>query len=336
MPFINPEAQQARWQALNQQTNPGSVAGQLGQAAVEFGNTYVTNKNAQAAAQTKSDQELRKAALENAVKEGGLKVNGPADENVPLAPGEFDIGGIRFGKGEGKPSNLQNEMVLAQFKHNLEAPDRAQKAAELKNQKDEQQVTKYTNDVEKAGLPELQSQLATLDAELKKYKPGEDIPGYGKTGFIPTALLSESGKSMRNAVSGLQNAILKARSGGAVTPSEADRMLQEIGTYSGGSDKALVEGLSRTSERLKNVVKNFETRDPNVVGIYKSRGGPVTSQNFPTLGYQQPSTPPIADAPPLPSAADVRAVIRQHAQKNNSTIKRSPVISPAPRYGSNQ
>ena len=95
----------------------------------------------------------------------------------------------------------------------------------------EKQVSDLAKQVEKSGLPELGTTLKTLDEVLGGIDDVKgDIPGVGPLDANkPDAALPPKGKQIRQLSAQLRNSILKARSGGAVTPQEATRLLQELG-----------------------------------------------------------------------------------------------------------
>lgn len=167
--------------------------------------------------------------------------------------------GLSRASGSGDDT-LARQMKLAAWKEtNIDRPkeERTKTAEEAKTL--EKEVTDFSKQVEKQGLPELFSQMKKIDSLIDGGidDPQGDIPGYGKTALAPDFMTSEKGRELRKAASGLRNAILKARSGGAVTDGEADRMLEEMG-MSGGikgalqfrSDVDLAQGLRGVRDTL--------------------------------------------------------------------------------------
>lgn len=136
---------------------------------------------------------------------------------------------------------------------------------------DEKRVSELSSRIEKSGL----SDLDPVIANLQKVVPQEgDVAGVGQTALAPDFLISQEGKDVRQAVASLRNIILKARSGGAVTPQEADRMLEEIGTGPGKNDDQLRRGLVNVSNQLasrkQNILAGY-TKETQ--GEFASRGG---------------------------------------------------------------
>jgi len=130
---------------------------------------------------------------------------------------------------------------------------------------DEGDIQKLATFIDKSGFPETINTLKKIDelvggldvAELK------DLPGFGETGNFPEFLISPAGKELR-AVSGeLRNSILKMRSGGAVTPEEANRLLEELGMSQGilpqfKSDKQFVNGIKRVRDKVRDKLATRE------------------------------------------------------------------------------
>ncbi len=95
-----------------------------------------------------------------------------------------------------------------------------------KKQRDD--VRKLATQIAKADLPFLQEGISNIDDELAPYiESGEGLPGIGYLSNVGPAFTSE-GRQMQTRVAKIRNMILKARSGGAVTPQEASRLLEEF------------------------------------------------------------------------------------------------------------
>jgi hypothetical protein len=102
----------------------------------------------------------------------------------------------------------------------------------------------------------------------------DDIPGAGMTGFLPDFLVSQEGKDVRQSVGALRNIILKARSGGAVTPQEAARFEEELGIGAKRTDAQLRTGLKSVLGQLnakkKGLLAGFDDSTRNE---FSNRGG---------------------------------------------------------------
>jgi hypothetical protein len=91
-------------------------------------------------------------------------------------------------------------------------------------------VTDLSKRLEKAAIPDLKVGIAKIDEELSPYLEAggkSNVGGFSFTG---------EGRRMQARVAKIRNMILKARSGGAVTPQEADRLLQEFSLGMWNSD----------------------------------------------------------------------------------------------------
>lgn len=114
-------------------------------------------------------------------------------------------------------------------------------------------VVKYSQTLEKAGIPEFDSALAIAEGRLAAHEKGK-LPGYGRfESMVPDALASEEVQQARSDMQGAANVLLKARSGAAVTDSEALRFLREVATGKGMSEEAMRHGWA-------NVRKNFDAK----------------------------------------------------------------------------
>jgi len=114
-----------------------------------------------------------------------------------------------------------------------------------------------SKDIQDENLPELEAQFNNLEATLSKY--GNDVanvPGTGRLErLVPTSILSlagdrgEEGAKFRQQLQGMANALLKSRSGSAVTAPEQKRVLEELGQGTFSSPKQI-----QLKRRILNVV----------------------------------------------------------------------------------
>jgi hypothetical protein len=137
------------------------------------------------------------------------------------------------------------------------------------------QLKDFGNVVEKSGisqqefnLREVEKLMFTEDAAGNKVAV-DDIPGFGQTGMMPTAALSDEGKKLRQALATVQNITLKDRSGAAVTIPEFERFKKEFSQGAFQTDKALANAMLRirrifdqhkqslSSGYMDNVVKAY-------------------------------------------------------------------------------
>lgn len=166
-------------------------------------------------------------------------------------------------QAQGQELAAQGRSEALQYKKEEEANRKAERGAE-----------RYANELEKSGISELKQQIDMVNAVM----PSEgDIPGYGyAVSAMPDALVSKQGQQVRQAVAGVRNAILKARSGGAVTDGEATRLLEELGEGSTKSDEQLRMGMQKVQKILDSKIRNIAAGVPKEsINIYKERGGNI-------------------------------------------------------------
>lgn len=90
-------------------------------------------------------------------------------------------------------------------------------------------VTDLSKRLEKAAIPDLRSGISNIDAELAPYiEKGGSLPGIGGMSNVGGFSFTSDGRQMQARVAKIRNMILKARSGGAVTPEEASRLMEEF------------------------------------------------------------------------------------------------------------
>ena len=140
-------------------------------------------------------------------------------------------------------------------------------------------VRKISDAVSKTGITEVYKSLQNLDQTIPGGIDGkEDIPGVGGLSNAPDFLLSSEGKKVRLYVAGVRNSILKARSGGAVTPEEADRLLEELGLGITKTDEQLRIGLRNVRDTLKSKIQNIENgATEEAVAIWKGKKDSIHS-----------------------------------------------------------
>lgn len=175
-------------------------------------------------------------------------------------------------------SRLQGEKIQASKEAAKTRSDFARaisggKAEERKNEKLNRDTQELSERLNKAGLDELAS-VSEQIRSLFDLEGNADIPGAGMTAAAPDYLISKQGQDVRQAVAALKNIILRARSGGAVTPQEEKRFLEEIGIGATRSDAQLRAG-------IKNVLNRLQAKQQNILAgfgdeakqKYLDRGG---------------------------------------------------------------
>jgi len=181
-------------------------------------------------------------------------------------------------------STYQREMLgLARLKDvRAELKDEEQKT-KTKNES----VRKISDAVNKSGILEVTNALEKINKKIG-IDIDSDIPGVGLTGVAASlplvggvfeTMLSDEGKEVRQLVSSVRNAVLKARSGGAVSDGEAARLLEEIGLGPNKTDEQLRIGLRLVRDTLKSKLQNIEAgADPDALSEYRSRKGSISSE----------------------------------------------------------
>lgn len=104
-------------------------------------------------------------------------------------------------------------------------------------------VRNLSREMIRAGIPEIDASIRAVNRDLQKYvdkDTGEysDIPGLGGVANTWAGNLTADGRKMKAVIGRIRNIILKARSGGAVTPQEADRLMEEfsLGVFNTDAD----------------------------------------------------------------------------------------------------
>jgi hypothetical protein len=148
-----------------------------------------------------------------------------------------------------------------------------------KQNKLDSQTERYSKTLESTGLSDL---TAAAERANQAVAGDGDIAGYGEmVGALPDWMVSGKGVDTRQEIANLQNAILKARSGGAVTPSEANRFMSELGAGFGRGDSNLRKGIANITASLQEKINNSRAGfSPEAVNQYEDRGGNVTKDRL--------------------------------------------------------
>lgn len=147
------------------------------------------------------------------------------------------------------------------------------------------QTEKMGKQFDSSGVSELLSAVENANRQLAPFtKEGADVPGFGPmAGMLPDFAVSQEGKDLRQAYASVRNSILKARSGGAVTDGEADRLLQELGEGTGMPDAQVITGMANVTGFLRDRIANIQAGyTPEAVQTYQDRGGTVRLERLGT------------------------------------------------------
>ncbi|KPJ66525.1 MAG: hypothetical protein AMJ43_07785 [Coxiella sp. DG_40] len=103
--------------------------------------------------------------------------------------------------------------------------------------------------ISESGLSELAYSVDTLDNLIGDKGGIEGGTGFLEEFFTPDAFLGQKAQRTRQTISRVKNAVLKARSGGAVTENEESRLLAELG-------KNTDQGIRNAVKDLKIIINN--------------------------------------------------------------------------------
>lgn len=146
-------------------------------------------------------------------------------------------------------------------------------AEEKRNNNLSGQAEKYAKAIESSGIGDIHGAVNRFENLTTGL---EDIPGFGAGKILPDVMQDDTGKAIRQEVATIRNSILKARSGGAVTPQESDRLLQELGDGYGKTDAQLRYGISNVRKMMESKLGNIEAGyDPAALDMYQQRGGTI-------------------------------------------------------------
>lgn len=151
---------------------------------------------------------------------------------------------------------------------------RAERADAKKAEGTDKAVTKFSDTLQKEGIPELEKAIGAAEGTLGRYPVGS-VPGIGPwKNALPAAAMSDEGKGVRQDLAAIRNIVLNARSGAAVTDQELRRLVEEIGSGIGMSEGDIRRGLTRIRERFDQVKANAAAGvTDDVLETYQQRGG---------------------------------------------------------------
>lgn len=154
------------------------------------------------------------------------------------------------------------------------------KAAERKTQGQDKAVAKFSTELQKEGIPDIEAALAGAEAVFAKYtsKDGKlgDVPGIGRAAnALPDALVfGDEGTDVRQSLSAVSNLVLSARSGAAVTDQELRRLARELSIGVGKSPEQTKAAYAKFRARFELVKANLSAGvSDDVKGEYEARGG---------------------------------------------------------------
>lgn len=153
--------------------------------------------------------------------------------------------------------------------------------------------------VTKNQIPQLASELNNIDklipGGLDKWN-GNNIPGVsGTDAAIPLRQLeNQTARDIRASAQSVANTILKARSGGAVTPQEATRLLAEIGMSQSADEQGIVQttfsGLPTSADfvnGMRRVKQKLTEIEASAINTFGKDAFEAATQGVTTLGGPQ-------------------------------------------------
>lgn len=112
--------------------------------------------------------------------------------------------------------------------------------------------------------------------KLNKIMPEKgDIPGIGPIDRLaPDFMLSNRASEIQSVVATLRNSIIKLRSGGMVTESEADRDLEELKLDKYSTDRSFRQVFRNMAEKYARIARNVQAgTSERAAKSYRERGG---------------------------------------------------------------
>jgi hypothetical protein len=154
------------------------------------------------------------------------------------------------------------------------------KAEARKAEQNDKAVTKFSDTLQKEGIPEIEAALTGAEGIFARYrdpKTGKatDIPGIGAVkNALPDWAVSSEGKDARESLSAVANIVLSARSGAAVTDQELRRLARELSNSVGASAADMERAYSKFRARFEKVKANTAAGvSDDVKRTYEERGG---------------------------------------------------------------
>jgi hypothetical protein len=188
-------------------------------------------------------------------------------------------------------SDANRKMQFEALQQNRESlnQDRDAKRNLQEQQQMEGKVQKHATEMQNANLPEL---VNTYNELQGVFSAGGDVAGIGALdSHVPGMLLSPEGIRNRTNLQQLSNALLKQRSGAAVSDQEYRRFLLELAAGSMPTEKAIKTHLGKMGSDAKTVIGQLEAGLPaNAMEEYKKHPGAITSADVkdPNALYSQP------------------------------------------------
>lgn len=156
-----------------------------------------------------------------------------------------------------------------------------QSALDLKeNEETKNRIEKFSKRLEKSNLPEQINSLNNINKIMNNLggsiyeMPKKDIPGIGLgVSSLPDILVSGEGVDLRQNITNLSNALLKSRSGAAVSEPEFKRFLKEASTGNFSREADTMKFIKKMADLVQQETGNIESYDPEIKKAYKDYTG---------------------------------------------------------------
>lgn len=172
--------------------------------------------------------------------------------------------------------------ALEQNRRSLDE-DRDAKRNLQEQQQLEGKVQKHAIEMQNANLPEL---VNTYNELQDVFSSGGDVAGIGLVdSHVPGMMLSPEGVRNRTNLQQLANALLKQRSGAAVSDQEYRRFLLELSAGAMPTEKAIKTHLGKMGTDAQTVIGQLEAGLPSAaLEEYKSHPGSISSSDVKNPG----------------------------------------------------
>jgi len=187
----------------------------------------------------------------------------------------------------------------------LEGELREKGKQEDKTQKEVKEFEKSTDDLYNMGASieniegEIASAIGKPGFKLEQYDPktetvngkSVDLPGVSVPGLGRVTAYSSGARSLESTIANLENQLLKARSGAAVTESEYQRMRSELARARASAEPEMIQSLSRFKNDFVNALQRKEQAFPKGAAALSERGRKISTDYRREAGMANPAQP---------------------------------------------
>ena len=204
-----------------------------------------------------------------------------------MAPDGVSMEAIPGGPADARSGELAQREADRSLARETRDQQKVTADEEKRRQRVETQLQGFSKRLQDEKLPSIYAGLNELQALLSPYMEGNksplekdskktgDIPGVGVIDNLkPGFLLDTNAQTIRQNIQSLANAVLKMRSGSAVTDSEMRRVLTELGRGKLDDEAQVLVGLRIIKQLSDAETKNISASyGPEVHKLYRERGG---------------------------------------------------------------